>query len=308
MAQVGSPCADFVGNIHVQLHARLMGNGRKVKHAVGGASQRHIHSQGVHECLFCHDIPWAYVLLVHLHHLHAGMFGQLDALGVNSRDRAVSPESHAQDLGQAVHAVSRIHTGTGTAGRTRLIFKLLHILLGHIACRVSAHCLKHTGKAGFMPLHMTGQHGAAADKHRGHINPGRRHQKSGNILITVGNHYQRVELMGQRHTLRGIRNQIPGHQGILHADMSHGNTVADSNGREHHRGAAGHGNAQLHGIHNLIQVHMARNYLIIGTNNTHQRLSHLFLCHTKSIKQGPVGRLLHTCLNCITFHVVSPFI
>ena len=114
--------------------------------------------------------------------------------------------------------------------------------------------------------------------------------------------------MGQRHTLRGIRNQIPGHQGILHADMPHGNTIADSNGREHHRSTAGHGNAQLHGIHNLIQVHMARNYLIIGTYNTHQRLSHLFLCHTKSIKQGPVGCLLHTCLNRITFHVVSPFI
>ena len=308
MAQIGGSCADFVGNIHVQLHARLMGNGRKVKHAVGGASQRHIHGQGVHKCFFCHDIPWADVFLVHLHHLHAGMFRQLDALGVNSRDGAVSLKSHTQDLGQAVHAVSRIHAGTGTAGRTCLILKLLYILLGHVACRVSAHRLKHAGKAGFMPLHMAGQHGTAADKHGGHIDPGCRHQKSRNILITVRHHYQRVKLMGQRHTLCGIRNQIPGHQGILHADMPHGNTIADSNGREHHRSTAGHGNAQLHGIHNLIQVHMARNYLIIGTYNTHQRLSHLFLCHTKSIKQGPVGCLLHTCLNRITFHVVSPFI
>ena len=40
--------------------------------------------------------------------------------------------------------------------------------------------------------------------------------------------------MCQRHTFRGIRNQIAGHKRILHADMSHGNPIADRDRREHH--------------------------------------------------------------------------
>jgi len=46
-------------------------------------------------------------------------------------------------------------------------------------------------------------------------------------------------------------------EGVLHADMAHGNAIANTDGRNQHRGAARHADACLDGIGQLIQVHMA---------------------------------------------------
>ena len=303
MAQVGGSGADLIGDIRVQLHARLVGDSRKMKHAVGGAAQGHIHGQGVDKRLFCHNVAGTDVLAVHLHHLHSGVLRKLDPLGVHRRDGAVAPKAHAQHLGQTVHAVGRVHAGAGTAGGTGFLLELPHVLLAHGARRVGAHCLEHAGKAGLVALHMARQHGAAADEHGGHVDSGRSHQKAGHVLVAVGHHHQGVELVSQCHTLGGIRDQVPGHQGILHAHVAHGDAVADRDGREHHRGAARHGHAQLHRFHDLIQVHVSGYNFIIRTHNAHHGLFHLFRRHAEGVEQGPVGRLLHTCFHCITFHL-----
>ena len=47
VAQVRSALADAVGEINLKVHADLVGNGRKMQHAVGGASQSHVNSQGI---------------------------------------------------------------------------------------------------------------------------------------------------------------------------------------------------------------------------------------------------------------------
>ena len=272
MAEVRRSGADRIGDVHVELHPGLMGNGRQVQHAVGGAAKGHVHGQGVHKCLLGHDIPGPDIPAVHLHNLHARVLRQLNALRVHGRDGSISPKAHSQDLSQAVHAVGCVHAGAGPAGGAGLVLILLHVLLRHLSRRVGAYRLKHAGEAGLVALYMAGQHGAAADKHGGNIDPGRCHQKSRHILIAVGNHHQCVKLMGDGHTLRGIRDQIPGYQGVLHANVAHGNPVADRNGREHHRGASPHGHAQLHRLHDLVQIHMARHNLIVGADNAHQGL------------------------------------
>ena len=159
-----------------------------------------------------------------------------------------------------------------------------------------------------MSLHMACQHGAAADEHRGYVDSGCGHQQAGHVLITVGHHHQGVELMGDGHTLGRVGNQVPCYQRILHADMAHGNAVADRNGRENHRGSSRHGHAQLDGFHDFIQVHMTRHNLVIGTDDSHQRLFHLLLGHSQCVKQGPVGCLLHTGFYCITLHFVSSYL
>ena len=63
MAEVRSPCAHLVGDIHIQLHACLMSDSRKVKHAVGGTAESHIYGQGVHEGLAGHNVSRADILL-----------------------------------------------------------------------------------------------------------------------------------------------------------------------------------------------------------------------------------------------------
>ena len=74
--------------------------------------------------------------------------------------------------------------------------------------------------------------------------------------------------MCQCHTLGGVSNQITGYQGVFHSNMSHGNTVTHCNGREYDRSSACHGYTLLYCIYNLVQMHMTRYDLIVGTYDT----------------------------------------
>ncbi len=90
--------------------------------------------------------------------------------------------------------------------------------------------------------------------------------------------------MGQRHTFRRIRDQVSRHQRIFHTDMSHGNTVAHRDRRKDYRHTAGLCHTKLHGINDLIQVHMARNDFIVGTYDADHRLCHLFFRKAECIE------------------------
>ena len=183
-----------------------MRNRRKMQHTVRRTPKRHIHRKRIAKCRFCHNIPRPDIFAVHLHHCHPRVLRQLNPLRIHCRNRPVAPKPHAKNLGQTIHTVCRIHSRTRSAGRAGMILKILHILLGHRPCRISAHCLKHARKAGFFSFHMPCKHGAAADKHCRYIHPRRCHQKPRNILVAVGNHHQRVKLVRQSHTLRRIGN------------------------------------------------------------------------------------------------------
>ena len=61
-----------------------------MQHGIGGAAQRHIHGQGIHQCPFRHDLPGADILFDQLHHRHTGMLGKLDPGRVDRRDGAIT--------------------------------------------------------------------------------------------------------------------------------------------------------------------------------------------------------------------------
>ena len=114
--------------------------------------------------------------------------------------------------------------------------------------------------------------------------------------------------MCQRHTFGRICDQITGNQGIFHADMSHSDTITDCDRRKYNRCAASHRYTQLHGIYNLVQVHVSRNNLIIRTYDTDERFVHLLFRHTECIKQRTVRCLLHPFLTASLFIFSSPSI
>src|SRR5699024_7496779 len=182
-------------------------------------------------------------------------------------------------------------TVIGSAGGAVFVYNLCNLLFLDLACRVGTHRLKHTGKACLMAVDMSGHHGAAADEHGGNIDPGRSHQKARDILVTVGDHDESVKLMGDGHSLCGIRDQISRYQRIFHADMTHGDTVADGDCRKYHRSSARHGYALLNRVYDLVQVHMPGYDLIIGTYDSNQRTFHFLFRHSQSVEQGSVGRL-----------------
>ncbi len=88
--------------------------------------------------------------------------------------------------------------------------------------------------------------------------------------------------------------------------MAHGNAVTDSDRRKYDRHTARFRHAQLHGIDDLIQIHMSGNDLIVRTDNTDHRFVHLFLRKSQCIEQTSVRRLLYACLNIVASHKFSP--
>ena len=110
MAEVGSPVGNFIGDLHIDLHACLMGDGGKMEHGIGGAAQRHIHGKSVHESVLCHDIAGTDVLFDKFHDLHAGMLGKADPGGVDGGNCTVALQAHTDRLCQAVHGIRSVHT------------------------------------------------------------------------------------------------------------------------------------------------------------------------------------------------------
>ena len=284
-----------------------MGNSRKMQHGISGTSQCHINGQRIQNRILCDNISCPDILTEHFHNSHARMLCKLNSLGINCRNGSVSLKSHTKSFCQTVHGIGRIHTGTGTAGRTYLILKLCHILLGVSTCCVRAYCLKHGRKTSLLSLHMAGKHRTAGYKNGRKIESCCCHQKPRYVLVTVWNHNQRVKLMGDCHTLGGICNQISGYQGIFHADMSHGNSVTDCDCRKYHRHTAGLCNSKFHSLYNFIQIHMARNNLIVGTYDSHHRLFHFFRGKSQGIEQASRRSLLHAASCVITRHICTPF-
>ena len=106
------------------------------------------------------------------------------------------------------------------------------------------------------------------------------------------------------HALRGVRDQVSCDQGILHADMSHRDTVADSDRGKYYRHAACHRDADPYSFRDLIQIHVSRNDLIVGADDTDHRASSLLLGVAESIEETSVRSLGDSLFNTITFHFI----
>ena len=71
--------------------------------------------------------------------------------------------------------------------------------------------------------------------------------------------------MSHCHCLCRVCDQISCYQRVFHSDVSHCDTVTDSDRREYDRCTASHCNTLFYGCYDLVKVHMARYDLIVGT-------------------------------------------
>ena len=140
---------------------------------------------------------------------------------------------------------------------------------------VGTHGLEHVAQAGAAAvIQVAGQHGSAGAEDGGDVQPGRSHQQAGHVLVAVGYHHQAVKLMGRDHGLGGVRDQVAGHQRILHAHVAHGDAIAHGNGREHNGRAASQPHTGLHSLYDFIQVHVTGHDLVPGADDAHQGAVH----------------------------------
>ena len=108
--------------------------------------------------------------------------------------------------------------------------------------------------------------------------------------------------MGQGHGLGGVGDEIPGDQGVFHADVAHGDAVAHGDGREHDGGAPRHADARLHRLYNLVQIHVTGDDLVLGGHNADEGAVQLLLGVPQRIEQGAVGGPLHAFGHVVASH------
>ena len=83
--------------------------------------------------------------------------------------------------------------------------------------------------------------------------------------------------MGNSHCFGTVCDQFTADERILHAFVSHCDTVADGNSREDDRNTAGKGNALFNSINDLVQIHMSRNDVVLGAHDTDERFLDFFI-------------------------------
>ena len=300
--QMGHGVGNGVDAPQVEGDPRLMADGGQVQHGVGGAAQGHVCGQAVSDGLFRDDVPGADVLSHQVHHPHTGVLGQKDPLAFHGGNGAVAGEAHAQQLRHAVHGVGGEHTGAGAAAGAGVLHDVLGLLLRHLPGADGAGGLEGVRQGHLFSVGTARQHGAAGAEDSREIQPQGGHQHTGHDLVAVGDEHQAVKGVGIGHDLHGVGNVLPGGQGVEHALVVHGDAVADADGRELDGGAAGHADAGLHRLGDLVQVHVAGNDLIFGADHADDRPVQFLLGQAQGPEQGAMGNAVYAAFHQVTSH------
>ena len=307
VAEVGGLLADLVEELQVQGDPGLVGDGGQVQGAVGGAAQGHVHGDGVAEGVQGHDVPGPDVPADQVHDGGAGVLGQLDPGGVGGGDGAVAGQGQAQGLAEAVHGVGGEHAGAGAAGGAAGFLPGPELVGVDEPGLVGPHSLEHLGEAGLLPVDAARQHGPAGADHGGDVQPQGGHHHAGDDLVAVGQQHEAVEAVGGGQGLHGVGDEFPGGQGVVHPPVAHDDAVADADGGDLHRGAAGGVDAGLHGLRQLVKVRVAGNDLALGADHADEGTVQLLLGESGGEEEGAVGGPVHPLGHLMAVHGKAPF-
>ena len=95
--------------------------------------------------------------------------------------------------------------------------------------------------------------------------------------------------MGKHHGLGGVGDKVSCDEGIFHAPVTHGDTVANGNGREHNGRSAGHGHSHFDRLGYLVEIHVTGDYFVIRADHPDEGAVELFGGQTESVIKAAVG-------------------
>ena len=286
VAEIRRVAADFVRNGKIKLNAAFVRDRRKVQHGIRGTAERHVNRQRVHEGVARHDVARLHVVSDEIHDLHTGFFRKTQSGGINGGDGAVAGKGHAEDFGEAVHGIGGKHARAGTAGRAGFVFQVFKLNRRDFAGTELAYRFADVGVRDLAAFEVSGEHGAAAHDDRRNVEARRGHQKARHVFVAGGDEHQPVKGMGHRHRFRAVGDQFSGDERILHPGVSHGKAVADRNRRENDGNAACECDALLHGVHDLVKIHVARNDVVLGTHDADQGFADFGVAKAERLQKG----------------------
>ena len=282
-----------------------------MEHGVGGATEGHVEHHAVVDSRGSEDVERRDALFDQVHHLHARLLGEADALGIHGRHGAVAGKRQAEGLGQAADRVGGEHTRATAARGTGGILEPRALLLGHGArCNLAHGVEKRVQIRLLSALIMPGEHGPAGDEHGGDIQTRRGDEHAGDDLVATGDEDHRIELVALDSALDGICDDLARDQTVVHALMVHGDAVAHADGVDLQRRTAGHANARLHGVGNLLEVEVPWDNFVLRGDHGDERPLKLLVGKAICLEQAPVRRTSQPLLHGIAseFHTPSlPF-
>src|SRR4030042_6882481 len=161
----------------------------------------------------------------------------------------------------------------------------------------------HLGRTA--PRRASPHHRSAAYEYGRNINPRCRHQHTWHNLIAVRNEYKTIKSVSLNHALYRISNEFPAWQRVLHACMTLGNTITDSNGIELEGSATGATHTLLDRLSDVSQVNMPGRNFGKAIDHTDKWSGYIFLITPQGVQQSTGGRLPNTSFYHIASHLTS---
>ena len=261
-----------------------------MQRCIGTAADSHVNRDGILKCIHGHDIPGQELFFHQADDGFACLFGQAGAVTLEScRNGSVSGQAHAQHFGEAVHGIGSEQAGAAAAAGAGASLNAGKFLFVNLTGFETACRFKGGGNGNVLTFVTAGEHGSATAEYRGNIQAQRSHQHTGHDLITVGNQYHAIKSVAVNLCLNAVSNQFAACQRIFHAFMTHGDTVAETDGRNFYRYPAGCEDTVFYHFCLVIQMGMAGNDISLGVYNGNQRLFKIFITEAESVKQRTVS-------------------
>ena len=253
---------------HIDVHFRLISDGRQMQHGVCGAADGHGDLHGVADGGGAHDLAGSDALLAQLHNGTTGFKGAPQTAGIGGGDQSAAGQGHTQRLGHTAHGIGGAQEGTGAAAGAGGVFQRCVFALGDLAGFHHAQRLRDGGQVGFTAVKFNAaQHGAAHTDDARNIQTGRSHQHGRHDLIAGSQQYQAVQPMSLSHDLDGVADDLTGGQDVVHTLVALRHTVTGGDRTKFHRGAAAGVNSVFHILGDLVQIVVTGDQRVPGASD-----------------------------------------
>ena len=200
-----------------------MGEGQDVQYGVGRSADGVQHADHVLQGGGGQDVAGPEALLDHADDPTPGLLGKPEALGRHGGGRPGTRQRQADRLRQTLHGIGGSEQGAGAGGGTDGFLQLREGIVGEP--RVS-----HTAGPGLgvqigddhiLSLVPSCQHRPTRDQDGGTVEPGRRQEMAGDVLVAATDQDQAVETMDFGAGFHIGGDDIAGRSVVAHASVSH---------------------------------------------------------------------------------------
>ena len=259
--------ADHVEVIDGQRDTGFAGHGEQVQHGIGRATRGGDARDSVFERLPREDVARGHVLAHDVHDEVAAARADVVFARINGGDARRAHGREADQFHDRRHGVGGELAAAGARAGTSDVFDFVQFGIADLAGRVRADGFEHVLNRHVFATEVAGHNRAAVENDAGHVETQQRHGRAGNGFVASDQRHDAVEHVAARHQFDGVGDHFAADQRRLHALGAHGDAVADGDGVELHRRAAGCANALLDLGRQIAQFEIARHGLDPGVGD-----------------------------------------